>query len=99
MTNRTTTRTDLVVALNEKTGLSKFDCANLLEGVLNEITDALASGEKMKIAGFATLKPHQKKARVGRNPKTREAVPIPPRKVVVFRPSQGMLAKINGPAT
>jgi integration host factor subunit alpha len=90
------TRPHLVAALNEQVGLSKSECAGLLESVLNEITDALASGEKVKINGFATFKPHQKNARVGRNVKTGEEVPIPPRKVIVFRPSRGALAKING---
>ena len=93
---KTITRLNLVAALNEETGLSRTDCAKLLEGVLAEITDALASGEAVKINGFATLRPHQKYARTGRNPKTREEVPIPPRRVVVFRPSGVMRAKING---
>jgi integration host factor subunit alpha len=93
---KTITRPDLVAALNEEVGLSHTDCADLLEGVLDEITDALASGEKVKIAGFATFKPHQKVQRTGRNPKTGEEVPIPSRRVVMFRPSIGMRAKING---
>lgn len=96
MTSKTITRPDLVAALNAKTGLSKSECAGLLESVLDEITNTLASGEKVKINGFATFRPHQKPERVGRNPKTKEAVPIPPRKVVIFKPSGVMKAKING---
>ncbi len=99
MTNKTIGRADLVAALHKEVGLSQTDCSKLLEGFLSEITDALVAGETVKLNNFASFKPHLKKARTGRNPKTREAVPIPPRKVVVFRPSQGMLAKINGPAT
>jgi integration host factor subunit alpha len=93
---KTINRVDLVSALNEETGQSRTDCADILEGVLAEITDALASGEKVKIGSFASFIVRQKMARMGRNPKTREEVPIPPRKVVIFRPSGVMRAKING---
>ena len=95
MANKTITRSDLVAALNEEVGLSKNDCAELLEGVLHEITDSLVKGDTVKISTFASFKPHQKYQRTGRNPKTGEEVPIPPRKVVVFRPSLELRFKIN----
>jgi integration host factor subunit alpha len=93
---KTITRNDIVNALNEEVGLSQSDCSKLLQSVLNEITDALTNGEKVKIGGFATLRPHQKNARIGRNPKTGKEAPILPRRVVVFRPSGVLRAKING---
>lgn len=96
MTNRTITRADLAAALNAEVGLSKTECADLLEGVLKEIADAMANGEQVKISNFATFIPHQKSARIGRNPRNGEEVPIPPRRVVIFRPSAEMRAKING---
>jgi len=95
MTNKTITRSDLVASLKEQVGLSQIDCSKLLEGVLKEIADALSRGEQVKIANFASFKTHQKNARIGRNPKNGEAVPIPPRKVVLFRPSGVMKTKIN----
>ena len=95
MTNKTITRSDLVASLKEQAGLSQIDCSKLLEGVLKEIADALSRGEQVKITSFATFKPHQKNARIGRNPKNGEEVRIPPRKVVLFRPSGVMRAKIN----
>ena len=95
MTNKTITRADLVAILNEQVGLSRTDCSTLLEGVLKEIADALARGEQVKITSFATFKPHQKSARIGRNPKNGEAVPIPPRTAILFRPSGEMKTKIN----
>ena len=97
MTNKTITRQEIISALTEEVGLSRTDCTNLLEATMEEITVALASGGRVKITGFASFFPHQKPARTGRNPKTLEEVPILPRTVVVFRPSQGMKAKINGP--
>ncbi len=96
MTNRTITRTDLVGALHKAVGLSQTDCTNLLEATLNEIADALSSGETVKINNFASFYTKHKKARTGRNVKTGEEVPITPRRVVIFRPSLVMKAKING---
>ena len=92
---KTITRQELIDALTEEVGLSRNDCTNLFEAILNEITDALASGDRVKITGFASFFPHQKPERMGRNPKTLEEVAILPRKVVVFRPSQSLKAKIN----
>ena len=86
-------------ALTEEVGLSRTDCTNLFEATLDEITDALASGDRVKITGFASFFRHQKPARTGRNPKTLEEVAILPRKVVVFRPSGVMRGRINGRAT
>jgi len=93
---KTVTRADLISALTEDVGLPKTDCANLLEATLNEITDALISGDRVKITGFASFFPHQKPERTGRNPKTGEEAPIPPRKVVVFRPSVEMRGRVSG---
>ncbi len=96
MTNKTIGRTDIVAALNEETGLSQTDCTDLLEGVLNEISNVLITGETVKIGGFASFYTKHKKARTGRNVKTGEEVPITPRTVVIFRPSLGMRGRING---
>jgi len=96
MTKRTITRADLVGALHKEVGLSQTDCAELFEGVLNEITNALVAGEAVKLNNFASFYTRQKKTRTGRNVKTGEEVPIPPRKVIIFRPSLGFKAKING---
>ena len=93
---KTITRQELISAINNEVGLSLTDCSKLFEGVLNEIADALAAGETVKITGFASFKPHQKPARTGRNPKTLEEVAILPRKVVVFRSSQRLRGRING---
>jgi len=96
MTNKTITRADLVGALHKESGLSQTDCTYLLEGVLNEISNVLITGEAVKISSFASFYTKHKKARTGRNVKTGEEVPITPRTVVVFRPSLVLKAKING---
>jgi integration host factor subunit alpha len=77
-------------------GLSRNDSADLLEAVLERLSVALEAGESVKISGFGTFSVRQKGRRVGRNPKTGVEVPILPRRVLVFRPSQVLKAEING---
>ena len=62
---------------------------------MNEISGALSRGEAVKISSFGSFSIRQKGQRIGRNPKTGEEVPILPRKVLVFRPSQVLKSRIN----
>lgn len=95
MSNRTITRAQLSEAVYQEVGLSRNESADLLESVLSMISDSLADGETVKISSFGSFSVRQKGQRIGRNPKTGEEVPILPRKVLVFRPSQVMKARIN----
>lgn len=92
---RTLTRADITEAVYEEVGLSRNESASLVETVLDEVADSLTSGENVKISSFGSFLVRQKNGRVGRNPKTGEEVPIDPRRVIVFRPSQVMKDKIN----
>ncbi len=92
----TLTRADLAEAIYAQVGLSRNESAQLLESVLDRIAGALEAGEAVKIAAFGTFLVRQKGQRVGRNPKTGVEVPILPRKVLSFRPSQVLRARING---
>ncbi|MDH3263422.1 MAG: HU family DNA-binding protein, partial [Paracoccaceae bacterium] len=62
--------------------------------VLRHMSDALALGETVKISSFGTFSVRDKGARVGRNPKTGEEVPIQPRRVLSFRPSHLMKDRV-----
>ncbi len=90
MSEKTLTRMDLSEAVFREVGLSRNESAQLVEGVLQHISDALASGETVKISSFGTFSVRDKAARIGRNPKTGEEVPIHPRRVLSFRPSHLM---------
>ena len=85
---RTITRLNLVNALHNETGLAATDCADLVESVLNRMSDCLANGEQVKISSFATFSVRHKKERVGRNPKTGEEATISARNVVDYKASQ-----------
>ena len=92
----TVTRADLSEAVYQEVGLSRNESAELVESVLNEISDALVRGEMVKVSSFGSFSVREKGQRIGRNPKTGEEVPILPRKVLVFRPSQVLKSRING---
>ena len=87
MSEKTLTRMDLSEAIFREVGLSRDDSAQLVETVLTHMSDALVRGEQVKISSFGTFSIRDKAARVGRNPKTGEEVPIQPRRVLTFRPS------------
>ncbi len=95
MSGKTITRAQLGEAVYQEVGLSRNESADLLETVLNQISDALAVGESVKISSFGSFSVRQKGQRIGRNPKTGEEVPILPRRVLVFRPSQVLKTRIN----
>src|SRR4051794_5408420 len=92
----TLTRASLAEAIYTQVGLSRNESALLLESVLERMSAALAAGEAVKISAFGTFVVRQKGQRIGRNPKTGVEVPILPRKVLSFRPSQVLKARING---
>ena len=95
MANRTHTRLDLTDAVYREVGLSRNECAELVESILGHVSESLVSGETVKISSFGTFQVRRKGARMGRNPKTGEEVPIEPRRVLVFRPSHILKDRIN----
>ena len=95
MDNITLTRMDLSEAVYREVGLSRNESAQLVEDVLGHISDSLVSGENVKISSFGTFSVRSKSARVGRNPKTGEEVPIEPRRVLTFRPSHLMKDRVD----
>lgn len=92
----TVTRAQLAETIYSQVGLSRNDSAELLEAILERVSRALEAGESVKISGFGTFSVRQKGRRIGRNPKTGVEVPILPRRVLVFRPSQVLKARVNG---
>ena len=97
MAEKTLTRMDLSDAVFREVGLSRNESAQLVESILTHMSDALARGESVKISSFGTFSVRDKSARIGRNPKTGEEVPIHPRRVLTFRPSHLMKERVaNG---
>lgn len=90
------TRVELYDAVYWKVGLSRSESSALVELVLKEISDSVASGETVKLSSFGTFTVRNKGQRMGRNPKTGVEVPISPRRVIVFKASGIMKQRING---
>jgi integration host factor subunit alpha len=88
------TRADLVESINRSVGLPRAEASRMVESILGHITDALAAGEVVKLTGFGTFTLRDKRARVGRNPKTGVEATITPRRVMGFRPSQTLRQRI-----
>lgn len=95
MTESTVTRAQLAEAVYQEVGLSRNDSAQLVDVILEEISQALIKDEMVKLSSFGSFQVRSKGQRVGRNPKTGEEVPIMPRKVLVFRASHVLKDKIN----
>lgn len=95
MSTGTVTRADLAEAVYREIGLSRTESSQLVESVIDHVIDALLRGENVKLAGFGTFSLRDKKERIGRNPKTGETVPITPRRVLTFKPSQIMKERVN----
>lgn len=91
----TVTRADLSEAVYQEVGLSRNESSDLVESVLDEISTCLIAGENVKISSFGSFLVRDKRGRIGRNPKTGEEVPIEPRRVLTFRPSQVLRERIN----
>jgi integration host factor subunit alpha len=99
MTLRTLTRADLSESVYQEVGLSRNESAHLVDVVLDLVSDALIRGQNVKISSFGSFILREKGQRVGRNPKTGEEVPITPRTVLVFRPSQSLKQRVSGKKT
>jgi integration host factor subunit alpha len=94
--SRTLTRVDLAEAVYQRVGLSRKESAALVQAVLTELSDRLVAGESVKLSSFGSFVVRAKGERIGRNPKTGVEVPITERRVMVFKPSNVLKARING---
>ncbi len=84
------TKADLVEEVHEAIGpgVTKKDCAAVVDAFLNAIKRAVADGRHIEIRGFGTFKVRQRRTRMARNPRTGESVRVPARAVPVFKPSR-----------
>ena len=93
---RTVTRADLAEAVYLRVGLARTESAEMVETFLDEVSNALTRGETVKLSSFGSFVVRAKGERVGRNPKTGVEVPITPRRVMMFKPSNILKARVDG---
>ena len=89
------TKADIASRLFEQIGLTKREAKEIVEIFFQQICDALAKGQQVKISGFGNFELHDKKERPGRNPKTGEMIPVSARRVVTFRSGQKLRARVE----
>jgi integration host factor subunit alpha len=89
------TKANIVEEVYKKVGFSKSQAAEIVETVFETMKQTLEKGEKLKVSGFGNFTPRDKKTRIGRNPKTGEAIEISARRVVTFKASPVLKARMN----
>jgi len=89
------TKRDMAIEIAEQVGLKQVDVKRVIQKTLDHIIEDLAKGETVELRNFGVFKVKTRKPRAGRNPKTGEAVPIPERKKVTFKPGMIMKKKIR----
>ena len=88
-------KSDIAARVATQTSLSKADAAGAVDAVLSAISDALARGESVSIAGFGTFSVKHRAARQGRNPRTGEPVAIAASKLPSFKAGKGLRDAVN----
>ncbi len=89
------TKKDIILKVSDATNLKQIDVKKVVQKTFDCILEALARGEKIELRNFGVFKIKQRKSRTGRNPRTGQVVPVPPRKVVVFKPGLEMKQEIK----
>ena len=92
----TLTKADIVARVYAQGMLTKAEAAESVEQTLELIKAALESEDEVLVSGFGKWSVRRKAARRGRNPQTGEPLTLPPRKVVTFKPSRVLKAKVQG---
>jgi integration host factor subunit beta len=91
----TLTKADLIEEVLRVTELPRKESETIVETIFESIIDALQKGDKIEIRGFGSFRTRQRKARVGRNPKTGDRVEVPPKKIPFFKPSKELKDLVN----
>jgi len=89
------TKKDIVLKITDATGIKQVDVKKIVQKTFDVIIDALMQGDKVELRNFGVFKIKERRARFGRNPRTGQSVPVPPRKVVVFKSGLEMKQKVK----
>jgi integration host factor subunit beta len=89
------TKADLVEQVAKEADMTKKDAEQLVEIIFDSITESLNRGEKIELRGFGSFRVRERNSRMGRNPKTGDAVAIPAKRVAYFKPGKELKELIN----
>lgn len=89
------TKADLIEEVSRAVAMTRRDSEVIVETIFESIIRSLRAGDKIEIRGFGSFRTRQRQARMGRNPKTGEQVPVPARKIPFFKPSKELKDTVN----
>jgi DNA-binding protein HU-beta len=89
-------KTELINEVARTANLTKKDAEKAFNAVVDVITAELAAGNKVQVIGFGTFEVHERKARVGQNPRTKKKIEIPASKAAAFKSSKKLKEAVNG---
>lgn len=89
------TKKDIVLKISDETNIKQIDVKKVVQKTFDSIIDSLVRGEKVELRNFGVFKIKERRSRTGRNPRTGEVVPVPSRKVAVFKPGLEMKKRIK----
>lgn len=89
------TKKDIVLKISDDTDIKQIVVKKVVQKTFDCIIDSLVRGEKVELRNFGVFKVKERRSRTGRNPRTGEIVPVPARKVAVFKPGLEMKNKIK----
>jgi nucleoid DNA-binding protein len=89
------TKKDIILKVSDATNIKQIDVKKVVQMTFDCIIDALIRGEKIELRNFGVFKTKQRRSRIGRNPRTNQVIPVPPRKVVIFKAGLEMKQKIK----
>ena len=88
-------KNDLIASVAESTGLSKAGASQAVDATFDAITDALKSGQDVKVIGFGNFSVAKRAASMGRNPRTGEAIKIAASNTPKFKAGKGLKDAVN----
>jgi len=86
---------ELISMVADNTNLTKTQAQEAINAVFNTIESSLKEGKKVSLVGFGTFACTERKARMGRNPRTGESISIPSKNVVKFKPGKELTGSVN----
>lgn len=85
------TKKDIVLKISNETNIKQIDVKRVVQSTLDKVIQYLSEGQTVELRNFGIFKVKSRRGRLGRNPRTGQEVPVPPKKVVIFKP--GLIMK------
>ena len=89
------TKKDIALKVADKTGIKQIIVKQVLQSIFDCVIESLIRDEKIELRNFGVFKIKTRRPRIGRNPRTGQTVPVPSRRVVIFKPGLEMKQKIK----